>query len=142
MGIQAQVGAVNAFEHWLTALEPVDGDHACIGCQTGAEALTDDPAEWPSRYFSRCVVRLASLDAQSIARLGQLRNQYAQQIALWIDQPNPDDREPLLGLGFKGLPGPAGVACFGYDLGTYNHQRDWNNPKYWANPERWGQAFW
>ena len=98
--------------------------------------------DWPAQYFKRCVVRIDALDAKAIAMLGRLRNQYAEQIALWIDHPSADDLEPLLGLGFKALAGPPDAGCYGYDLDTYNHRRDWNNPKYWANPERWGKAFW
>ena len=130
------------FERWLDALEAIDGKQACFGVQTTGTLLPDDPALWPPEFFKRCVVSVDRLDDHALGCLGRLRNQYAQQIALWIQQPSQQDLEPLLGLGFKRLTGPEGRGCYGYDLVKYNHKRDWNNPKYWANPERWGKDFW
>ncbi|MGB0958375.1 MAG: DUF6231 family protein [Litorivicinus sp.] len=138
------------FEHWAEGVSQGDGQLACIGCELNGSRpgtpppirLGDAVSDWPAQYFKRCVVRIDVLDAKATAMLGRLRNQYAEQIALWIDRPSADDLEPLLGLGFKTLTGPPDAGCYGYDLDTYNHRRDWNNPKYWANPERWGKAFW
>lgn len=133
---------MKTFEVWLDALESIDGAQAFYGFQGDGTAIGDDPHQWPQKFFQRCVLRLNYLTPHEISLLGQLRNQYAQQIALWIEHPSPEDLEPLLSLGFKRLPGPTDKGCYGYDLSKYNHKRDWNNPKFWANPERWGKDFW
>jgi len=133
----------SALAHWLQALPPVAGPQACIGLTVAnCQSWPNDVAQWPAQYQERVILRFDHLDPESLALLGRLRNQHARQIAVWIDQPTEQDLNQMLALGFKTLAGPPEVACYGYDLVSYNHTRDWNNPKYWANPERWGVDHW
>ena len=129
------------FEHWLEALER-PSDWITVGFDAGVTRWPDDMRLWPSQRVGLAVVKLSRLSQESCTQLARLRNLHAAQIALWIDQLDASERNQLLGLGFKGLPGPTMAQCFGYDIESYNHTRDWNNPRYWANPERWGKDFW
>lgn len=134
--------SVSPFDHWLSALED-SGDQATVGFDWGTnEQWPEDCNQWPQRYLDRLVIRLASLDPAAETALARARNLHARQIAVWIDTPQSEDLNSMLGLGFKRLIGPADAGCYGYDLDRYNHTRDWNNAKYWANPERWGKDFW
>lgn len=132
-----------ALTHWLEALDRVEGPQASIGLNIDSiDRWPESSSDWPAQYCERVIIRLQSLDADAMTCLGLLRNQYARQIAVWVDQPKASDLNQMLGLGFKELAAPPGTGCYGYDIVSYNHTRDWNNPKYWANPERWGLDHW
>lgn len=130
-------------DHWVEALGPCTGQQASVGFDMAQTPRWSDSSEqWPASYVERLVIRLESLNTEAYQALARARNLHAQQIALWIEHPDDKDLNQLLGLGFKQLAGPKDVACYGYDLASYNHTRDWNNPRYWANPERWGKDYW
>ncbi len=78
--------------------------------------------------------------------LGQLRNMGAVRIALLVGDSAPDWHfRDFIGLGFKRLyhyEAPIASTLYAYDIATYNHRRDWNNPHNWANPEMWDKARW
>lgn len=86
--------------------------------------------------------------AQSV--IGTIRNMVAPKIAAYECLTTSVPENDWFALGFKQLATFLSVAnptadkplafcqlAYGYDLGSYNHKREWNNPKYWANPEMW-----
>lgn len=107
----------------------------------------------PHRAFAVVVDYLEHLDkSTALHQLGQWRNMHCNHmwIAVAVDHPDWQFAD-FIGLGCKrlgqfelstdiqgdGLTGQQVVNAYGYDLGHYNHRRQWNNPRYWANPERW-----
>ncbi|WP_372972461.1 DUF6231 family protein [Marinobacter sp.] len=77
--------------------------------------------------------------------LGQLRNLGNRRIAVLVDDTSQWSLTDLVALGFTrqvGGDGQGGHSLYTYNIDTYNHKRDWNNPKYWANPEMWDKARW
>ncbi|SES88692.1 MULTISPECIES: DUF6231 family protein [Marinobacter] len=77
--------------------------------------------------------------------LGQLRNLGNRQIAVLVSNTSEWRLTDLVALGFTrqaGGDGRSSHSLYTYNIDTYNHKRDWNNPKYWANPEMWDKARW
>lgn len=77
--------------------------------------------------------------------LGQLRNLGNRRIAVLVDNASGWRLTDFLALGFtRQAIGDEGTShsLYTYNIDTYNHKRDWNNPKYWANPEMWDKARW
>lgn len=86
--------------------------------------------------------------ADGIALLGRLRNLHAARV-LAFHAPGGEDPwtlDDFIALGFRReaqfSDGARALALYGYDLATYNHEREWNNPRFWANPQNWGKYFW
>lgn len=87
--------------------------------------------------------------AQGIALLGRLRNLHAGRLLVFIDHDacaEPWSLDDFIGLGFRREEALTYAArtltLYGYDIATYNHEREWNNPRFWANPQMWGKYFW
>jgi hypothetical protein len=76
--------------------------------------------------------------------LGQLRNLGNRQIAVLVEDSSEWTLTDFVALGFAHQSGgiQGSHTLYTYNIDTYNHKRDWNNPKYWANPEMWDKARW
>ncbi|MFW5824722.1 MAG: DUF6231 family protein [Marinobacter sp.] len=74
--------------------------------------------------------------------LGQLRNLGNLQIAVLVSNASDWTFNNFIALGFVRQASNDGYTLYTYNIDTYNHKRDWNNPKYWANPEMWDKARW
>jgi len=81
--------------------------------------------------------------AEGLQRLARLRNLHSPRIWVLVDQGSTWEFADFISLGFCRCGSVASDAsCYGYDLATYNHRRDWNNPRFWANPENWNKYRW
>lgn len=89
---------------------------------------------------------LEHLDKKTgIQRLGQIRNLYSTRVWLKVDDHCGWHFNDFIGLGFRHLSAisePGDFHCYGYDLGSYNKVRSWNNPRFWANPENFHKYRW
>ncbi len=76
--------------------------------------------------------------------LGKMRNFFARQIILFIDNQSNWTVKKLIAMGFKReqIFSSEQLVCYSYDIKTYNKKREWNNSKNWANPEMWNKARW
>ncbi len=112
-----------------------------------AESLTSQPPV-DLAIVVNVAATLPKRAAQSV--IGTIRNMVAPKIAAYESLTTSLPENDWFALGFKQLatfpstenpsadkPLAFCQLAYGYDLGSYNHKREWNNPKYWANPEMW-----
>lgn len=143
-------------EHMLTAVQP----RSLLLYGAVAEKLKQDCAlseaitvldfgqvDNLERYYDMALVDLSAVayDAKDLTSwLGCLRNQFARQIVVIIDNSAAFGLRDFIALGFKRDEDyqAADSACFTYDLNAYNKKREWNNARFWANPEMFNKARW
>ncbi len=116
----------------LTALPADDPASALPLTQLHELALISDTLEHLSHEQGKLI-------------LGQLRNMGATRIAVLMTDEGPWQFADFIGMGFTRLyhySSPVNAVLYAYDIATYNHRREWNNPDYWANPEMWDKARW
>ncbi len=87
--------------------------------------------------------------AEGIRLLGRLRNAHSNRLFLFFSRENSSENwssADFYGLGLHEADvfatGGNESALFSYDIGAYNHTRDWNNARFWANPQNFGRYWW
>ena len=103
----------------------------------------------PNSAFAVVLDYLEHTDKRNgLQQLALWRNLHCNRLWIAIDANQSQWQfQDFIGLGCKRLgcfslttlyqQGPTEVVVYGYDLGHYNHRRQWNNSRYWANPEMW-----
>lgn len=89
--------------------------------------------------------------ADGIQLLAQLRNLHSHHIWVLIDQRSDWQLTDFIALGFQRLqhfedqrptPEQRHYTSYGYEIGSYNRERSWNNAQFWANPQNFGKYWW
>lgn len=139
-----ELSAINVYQK-ATGCEVVSVNPTCEGF-TAESLISQSPVEFA------VVVDIAAKLPKNVSQsvIGTIRNMVAPKIAAYEPAATRLPENEWFALGFKQLAAFANDAnplaedplarchlAYGYDLGSYNHKREWNNPKYWANPEMW-----